>query len=32
MLHVDGEGTVDDQSFATDLDVGGWMIGGGVRF
>ena len=32
MLHVDGEGTVDDQSFATDLDVGGWMIGGGFRF
>ncbi len=31
-LHVDGEGTVDNQDFATDLDVSGWMIGGGVRF
>lgn len=31
-LHVDGKGNVDNQDFATDLDVSGWMIGGGVRF
>lgn len=32
MLHVDGSGVVDAQDFATNLDISGWMIGGGIRF
>ena len=31
-IHMDGEGSTDDREFAVDLDLSGWMIGGGVRF
>lgn len=31
-LLLDGSGVVDDQDFATDLEITGWVIGGGVRF
>jgi hypothetical protein len=32
VIAVKGNGTVDDQDFATDLRVSGWNIGGGLRF
>lgn len=32
LLQIDGDGVYDDQEFATDLEVAGWMIGGGIRF
>ncbi|MGE3174624.1 MAG: hypothetical protein AB7O97_18475 [Planctomycetota bacterium] len=32
LMHLDGEGTVDDEDFAADFNISGWVIGGGVRF
>jgi hypothetical protein len=32
MISVNGNGTVDNQDFATDLRISGWTIGGGLRF
>lgn len=31
-IHIDVDGISDNQSFAADLDISGWMIGGGIRF
>jgi hypothetical protein len=31
-MQLDAEGTVDDDSFDTDLEISGFLIGGGVRF
>lgn len=32
LMNIDAEGTVDGQDFAADLQVSGWVIGGGIRF
>jgi hypothetical protein len=31
-LHLDSHGTIDDQDFAANMDVSGWVAGGGIRF
>ena len=31
-IRLDGDGEADDRDFAIDLDVAGWMVGGGVSF
>lgn len=32
VLNLEGEGEVDDQAFDAQIDISGWVIGGGVRF
>ncbi|MFK7739001.1 MAG: hypothetical protein AB8H80_01665 [Planctomycetota bacterium] len=32
LIGIDGEGVTDSESFAADLQVSGWTIGGGIRF
>lgn len=31
-IHVDGSGVTDGRDFATDLDLAGWVFGGGIGF
>jgi hypothetical protein len=32
MMNLEADGIADDQRFATDLDIRGWVVGGGFRF
>lgn len=32
IIHVEGNGNMDNQDFETSFDISGWLIGGGIRF